>query len=150
MDLMDLSGVVVRAYEPEDRGHVIDSWLRSYHRGSVPSLEWIEYPEYAQRVGDRICSWIDRGKVEIVVCVAQEDRTHILGWIAVERRGARRWLRYLYVRELYRRRGLGRMLLESVRQMEADKRWIICVQTRQWRRFAARMAEDDGWTFVMR
>lgn len=105
-----MDGVAFRPYRPGDRNFVLSSWRDSY-RNSIrhPDLSaWIRKSAYHDAHNLYIATALDSDVV--LVAVSPEDDDQILGWCAYGD-GTRH---YVYVKELYRRRGIGSALLAEM------------------------------------
>lgn len=94
--------------QPEEFAFVFDSWARSFRRspwaGCVPNHL---YPAVS-REGSKCI--VDRPTARVVVAVAPGDTRRVMGYYVAEpEKGVLHWL---YVKEAFRRMGIGRALLE--------------------------------------
>jgi len=116
-----------RVAAPDDRAFIVDSWVEGYRHCHAAGL--IPMPHY-QRVYREACNWmLDRPGV--TVTIAESDGT-LLGWIAVEQgvvvpthhRDGGKWqdslepancpmVLYAFVKDPYRRHGIGRALFAA-------------------------------------
>lgn len=106
----------------DDLNFIRSSWLKSYAptvrrvvpRDTFMALHW----EVAMGL-------IDRPNATVVIACAKagEDDTdeekaskrhQIIGWAAGETAGARSWFHYLYVKDAFRRGGIGKALVRKV------------------------------------
>ena len=101
--------VSFRPLEPGDVPFVMDSWLKSYRTspwaGVVPNNRYFEV------YGEAITGLLARGAKVHIAC-AGHDRTKILGWLCSEDVHGGQVIHYVYVKDPYRRKGLGHSLME--------------------------------------
>lgn len=103
--------VEFRSATADDMAFVLDSWLKSFRTspwaGVIPNNLYHEVTQAA--VNDLIV----RG-ARIIVAGVRGKPDRILGWVCVEAlKGDAAVCHYLYVKDPYRRRGLGTHVLET-------------------------------------
>ncbi len=103
--LLDL--VEFRPMLPGDHNFVRSSWLRS-HRAVC---EWAPRDAYFRLHHDVVEGLLERATC--IVAASKSDADQILGWACGEP-GERPLLHYAYVKQTFRRQGLGRELLRRV------------------------------------
>lgn len=107
-------GVVVRDYDPEsDLSYVTDSWRRSYEyskwSGTLPTKVYVEaYKAAIQHLLDLPSTKI------LIVCTEKNDEldldeNFIIGYVVYDL--DRPVVHYLYIKEPFRRKGIGKALL---------------------------------------
>lgn len=100
-----LESVTYRALEPDELPFVLDSWSRSWRvsewAGTVPNHL------AASVLRELVGGLIARG-AKITVA---DFGGRILGWVCYEHKGDDTVLEFCYVKDPYRRRGLGRELV---------------------------------------
>lgn len=138
----DLIPCELRPADPDDRGYVVDSWLKSYRstKGHPTQTPHMDLPDYAY--------WSRFGHVGLVeallrasdVMVACKPDTpfFIFGWTAytsaARADGDAPVLHYIHVREEYQRQGFGLRLLahavgdaaayEVTHETKAFRHWL--------------------------
>ncbi len=112
----------IRAAEPGDMDFVGSTWRRSYDRA-----EYARAPSLLTYIASQRAA-IDRALAAATVDVAYsvEHPEVILGWVAHAERAV---LHYLYVKDRYRRLGIGQALLEHA--LGSDTREVFC--SHHWR-----------------
>lgn len=96
----------IRPAHREDRPFIFSSWLKSY-RDSLP-LVW--NGTYYAGQHSLIESLLDDDQTEIVVAGPVGDDLTIFGWAVRSKPSTLRALHYVYVKEAFRRMGIGAFL----------------------------------------
>lgn len=104
----------IRPYDPPtDRNFILSSWIKSYRR--APSARILDPMLYSREQHALVCRLLDRSTV--MVAVDPLGATTIHGWVVATPRAHERELstvHYTYVKDRWRRLGVGKMLLDSV------------------------------------
>jgi len=120
--------VLTRVATPDDLRFVHSSWHTSHWKSWAH--KHIEREEYAPGQDRRIAILLARA--ETVVAYFPEAPTEILGWVCAE--PYRSVLHYVYVKGVYRERGIARGLVEPMKP-----RWYTHYVDARGRTFAAAM-----------
>lgn len=106
----------LRKVEPDEIGHVIDSWARSFahfNKQAVPPSgmsAWFWHRTHRAGIRDQLNS----PRTRVLVAVHPEEPDTIMGWVCWEPPGDHPLsLHYLYVKKIVRRNGVGAALLEA-------------------------------------
>lgn len=99
--------IQLRSKRDDDRGFIYKNWLRSY-RDSEGWVSNTVYYWHQHRIIDRL--WNDPGVVWLVA-VSQADPTHIYGFLCGEQTDAGFVVHYVYVRQVFRRKGVATALV---------------------------------------
>ncbi len=101
--------VTLRAFAPTDAGLVFSSWLRSYWDARPLPLREVPRELFFADRGHHgvVTRLIGRGAV-VVAC--SDDPDEIYGWMCIDGRA----LHYVYVKELWRSKGVARALMASL------------------------------------
>lgn len=101
--------VLYRDLEPGDVSFVLDSWIKSFrdspYAGVIPNHRFFDITH------EVIEELLARG-AKVEVAAAKHDPTRILGWVCYEPVNGGLAVHYLYVKDPFRLRGLGKTLLE--------------------------------------
>lgn len=97
--------LVVRPARASDRGYVLKNWLRSYAESRFAREAGKPYWRGEARLIDR---HIERGEVNVAAYA--EDDDVIAGFICA----SYRVLHFVFVTESYRRKGIAKMLVDSL------------------------------------
>jgi GNAT superfamily N-acetyltransferase len=99
--------VVLRDMRSDDNAFVRDSWLRS-HFNAHPERDVINRRVHLAGQSRRIDRLLERSIVRIAAY--EDDSDLVLGWVCVENER----VHYVYVKKLYRKQGIARMLLSDL------------------------------------
>lgn len=98
---MNQDQVVLRALSENDRNFVLDSWRQSYRRFN----KYRDHKALREHLIDNST---------ILVMHPRKNREQILGWICWSTNVTfGPWLHYIYVKNPFRRRGLGSLMLAA-------------------------------------
>jgi hypothetical protein len=100
-----------RAFTPEDMAFVHDSWARSYYSGTCAHrfLTPDEFHAYHRPIRERFFA---RPTATVIVCCNASDAWQIVAWIAVEQIPSGLVVQYIYVKDLFKGRGICRQLIK--------------------------------------
>jgi GNAT superfamily N-acetyltransferase len=136
--------MLISTPEPDEWAFIFDSWARSYRRspwaGTVPNHLWDAVSRAAS------AGLVDRGATVVVAVTpieGQEGR-RIMGYAVVE--PDKRCLHWLYVKDDFRRMGVGSSLLKAVCP---EGEWTYTHRTRMSERFLNRRARRFFWDPVL-
>ena len=129
---MSSTGVKFRSLNWENTsevGFVYKSWLGSYknHAADIP---YSIYRKVYQELLDRI---MKRDGCSVILAVHPEHEDQIFGFAVIERSTPA--LHYIYVKEDYRRKGVGTDLLEFINQGNNSGEFTFTHSTRLGRTF---------------
>ena len=101
-----------RPYSKDDIPFLQNSWGTSYYKGALYSRH-IDPTEFHKRHRPIRENFFDKPNTAVICCVACEDETIILGWIAVEtiHNSDSILLHYMYVKQSFKGEGIARELL---------------------------------------
>lgn len=97
---------VMRPGHADDRAFVFSSWLKSY-RDSMPLVWNGTYYAGQHSLIERL---LDDAQTQVVVASPIDDDLTILGWAVRSKPSTLRALHYVYVKEAFRRMGIGASL----------------------------------------
>jgi hypothetical protein len=117
--------LTIRLAQPADMNFVAASWFTSYWKNTARA-EGIEQPVYTRGMNQLIDGLLQRS--DVIVAVLDEVPDEILGYAVVED-GACHWV---YVKSVYRRRGIATGLLRSTARR-------FSLQTSQGKKLAAKL-----------
>ena len=105
----DTLPVEVREATPDDRGFIVQAWLRGYQRS--PEVEVLTGPEYSPAQRDLINRILARGQAWIIF--NREIPTQYFGFVVSERDSSLEVavVHWVYVKKEFRDLGLARALL---------------------------------------
>lgn len=105
-----------RPYEPSDINFIHSSWGRSYYKGAnyIRSMSPTEFNEHHRPIRDKLLA---SKKSIIIVCASKMDPSLIIGWVMIEPRDTiGKIVHYLYVKEAFKREGIGAELLSLLKE----------------------------------
>lgn len=110
----DLSNSMsVREVRPTDLPFILDSWCRSYRDSKFAGTVTNDtYPSVQRNTVEQLMA---RG-AKYLLAVSLSDSDQILGWVCYEPVKGGTCVHYLYVKDPYRRLGLGTYLSELARE----------------------------------
>lgn len=109
-----MSAIAYRRATAADMGFVVDSFLESFRTAHSAGL--ISMEDWRVVMTRQLSLLLARSGVEIHVAHHPGDDSHIAdlyGWLAVEKSHPTPFVIYAYVKQSYRRMGLGRALLKA-------------------------------------
>lgn len=144
----------IRKAHPNDIPFITNSWLKSY-RGSkeVSGTPNNQYYFYQHKLIEALVP-----RSIVLVVANRADSTHILGWTCAEIADTALLLHYMYVKDAFRKQGIGSQLLHFMEEHESPPAIITTHRThrtdrllgseRTWfhNRYLAFENLDDGWT----
>ena len=101
--------IVFRPIAYEDKAFIFNSWLKSFRNGFM--VKNVDNTIYFLNHHKIVDSCTTKGTT-IICCDAQDSRI-IYGYICFEHIEGQFVLHYIYIKEVYRKLGLGKMLLEK-------------------------------------
>jgi hypothetical protein len=115
-----MTGIVVRAFEAGDKSFIYDSWLKSF-RNTSPFAKSIRDDVYYLGEASKITAMSMRPKSNVMIATFPDEPGVILGFIAFEPET----IHYCYVRDVWRKNGIARMLFEAsgLSRMSAFTHW---------------------------
>lgn len=124
---------------PDEFAFIFDSWARSFRRspwaGCVPNHL---YDAVSREAAKGI---IDRPGARVVVALPSPEVRRVMGYYVAEpERGVLHWL---YVKDSFRRMGVGKALLEHATAAVAPPSWVYTFRTRLAQRFLGPAFEWD-------
>lgn len=99
--------IAIRAAKPYDTPLIFSSWLRSYKACRDKHVEQTVYFKEHHKLIDRLLA-----EGQVLVATPQDDADTILGW-CVKSGGC---LHFVYVKEAFRRLGIGKALVGEFEQ----------------------------------
>jgi GNAT superfamily N-acetyltransferase len=123
--------------EPEEEGFVAGVWQVSFredvHRSSQhhPAYRAVK-PALKTDLRRQVNTLLAKPGAVVLLATNPEDAQHFLGFIAYELlplQGGPLIVHYLYVKQLYRRMGVGRALLDAARGTNAEQPIIYTHRT---------------------
>lgn len=103
----------MRPFVPADFKLVMDSWSKSWREspwaGAIPNNR------FHAVFTDAVAQLVERGAQFVVLCAAANE-DQIIGWACYELVRDGTALHYLYVKDPFRRRGLGAELVQAVKE----------------------------------
>lgn len=104
--------IAFRPYKESDLNFIRSSWSSSYYRGAdyTKFMSPKEFNDQHRPIRDEL---LLSPNVAIIIACNPNDEDLILGWILVETKEDQFILHYLYVKEVFRREGLGRELVRK-------------------------------------
>jgi hypothetical protein len=109
--------MILREHQDSDTNFVLSTWLRSFYEAlkfySSGTIV-VPYPKddiFFQGHQAKIKAIIMSPKTRVVVCVAPDDETQIMGWIAFDDE----CVHYCYVKHMYRKLGIGKRLIAEAK-----------------------------------
>lgn len=127
--------ITFRPATQDDVNFIFNSWLKSFRGGTLAT--GVSNPiYYAQhhRLIEGICK-----SAQILVAVNAADLAQIFGYVAYEPMEGMNVVHYIYVKEPYRRLGLGKLLLEQAK-IDAKKPFFCTHRTNVMRFLERRYA----------
>lgn len=124
-----LSAIAYRRATREDMAFVVDSFLESFRTAHSAGLICMD--DWRVVMTRQLSLLLARTGVEIHVAYHPGDTDHVadlFGWIAVERAEPTPFVLYCYVKQSYRRMGIGRALL-SAAGLEPTGSWEYAAKT---------------------
>lgn len=103
----------------EDESFIYSSWLKSY-RGANANTG-VSSTVYFSRHKRRIAKILERPETVVAIACSVEDPDSILGWVCFEMRRGCAVVHFLYVKQAYRRFGIGVTLLDMVKAGAGSK-----------------------------
>lgn len=101
--------VAVRDAEPGDEGFVYNSWLRSYR--DAPAVNGTPSAVYYRYHHPLLEALLARPEVSVLVACDPSSPDRIHGWLCSEPAGTVLVCHYAYVKQIWRRKGIGSLLL---------------------------------------
>lgn len=103
--------ITFRPQTTEDLPFIHNSWGESIYRGSPAyrALTPAEFHSFHRPTRERFFA---KPNTAVIVAVNPNDHWQILGWIAVEKIPSGIILQYVYVKSIYKRRGLAKELVK--------------------------------------
>jgi ribosomal protein S18 acetylase RimI-like enzyme len=103
--------IMMRPYMPEDQAFLFNSWLKSFRNGTVcNNVDNSVYYTNQHIVIERLLQ-----TSKVIVCCNSEDPRIIYGYCVYEHIQGQFVLHYIYVKNIYRKLGLARKLLEETK-----------------------------------
>lgn len=105
--------VTIRPWLPGDVGLVVDSWLRSFRIGSSSAKAMLSnlYQRSQKEIIDSILQ-----RAEVLVACSPGNPDLIFAFIVFEKEPTVTALHYLYTKAAFRRFGLARKLVDSIKE----------------------------------
>ena len=104
-----LDEVTFRPLDPDEMGFVMDSWFRSYRNSEWAGV--IPNHLYYPTMREMLASLISRGAKILAAIAVTEEGERVIGYVCHENKKMETVLHYLYVKDPYRRAGLGKKLV---------------------------------------
>jgi ribosomal protein S18 acetylase RimI-like enzyme len=129
--------ILMRPARPEDQAFIYNSWLKAY-RNSKLTREWpneIYYKAQAKAI-----TQIFFAAKTIIACSA-EDKSQIYGYIVFQKVSETQIVHFLYVKQVFRRLGIGKSLVEKAFGEQTDEQeihtthWLPRCRKLGWKRF---------------
>lgn len=99
----------IRPYNAEtDSSCVLDSWWRGLQ--STPQFAWLPRSAFSSAMRAQLTDDIADGTIRVDVACDVDDPSQIFGWVAYDGTAPTLCLHWVYVKQLYRRNGIARML----------------------------------------
>lgn len=106
---------IYRPYEQTDLNFVRKTWAMSYYYDNYLKnhLSIKQFHHYHRPIRERILA---EPTLAVIICASEANPDQILGWIAAEvlEESKQMIIHYIYVKDLYRKEGIGKSLLEKV------------------------------------
>jgi GNAT superfamily N-acetyltransferase len=135
-------------FEPpndKDEALIMSSWLRSYRNSATGRQVSLDSQYFAWQ--HALASALVRRGTTIVARPGSWDEG-IVGWVCGERRGDRAVLHYVYVKQAYRKAGMGLALCEALTNaLDSPSGPVIYTHDR---RPYSQAARKRGWLFDVR
>lgn len=116
---LEALGMTIRVGRESDYGFVYDSWVNSLHSGN-PVYKCIRMKFFKQHMRKLIGKALNPYRLNVVCDITNDDM--IYGWCVHNFDGH---LLYLYVQQLWRSKGIGTLLLESVPELKSYAGWTF-------------------------
>lgn len=101
--------ISLRAYAPADRTYVLSTWARSACSGSRLNISrWMD--RHADTMRELEAALHVKAIVAVDAATLREGEPTIVGWVAFS---GKSFIHYVYVRQLYRRRGIAKAMLQA-------------------------------------
>lgn len=109
---------VLRPLVQADSNFLYSSWIRSFRASSVNA--GLPGREYHARQKRRIGVILGRPDTAVIVACDPDDDEHIYGYVVFEMGEVTAMLHYVYVKESFRRFGLGGVLIDLVKRLPRE------------------------------
>lgn len=103
-------GLIYRPAEPAELDFILDSWLKSYR--TSPWAGVVRNHRYHEETRGTIEDLLGRG-AKLTVASAP-DTGRVLGWVCHESKQDVLVIHYIYVKDPFRKLGVGKSLIESL------------------------------------
>ena len=114
-----MQNIQIRGYEKaSDFNFIIHSWLKSYQ--DTPVCRDIPGPVYFAGQGSHIEEILRNPETIGMIICAKDDPDQIMAYAIFDNKVP--VVHYVYVKNVFRKRGLGRMLFDIMRNHHKDKR----------------------------
>lgn len=132
---------IIRPATQDDAGFVIETWLRSYRSSAWASR--IPGDVYWSRYGHMgfVEDMVRGGRAVVLVACLPSDRSFMYGWSAWAPQGQSDTLHFVYVKDDWRGKGIGKVLA----RLPAGPGLKVTAHTLPWRKFAQK--HGINWEF---
>lgn len=101
--------ILIREFKPEDVNFIISCWVKSSYKSSTGYKERLGV--YHRGIDSLIKKKYDRKELLAYVACMEDDPDLLLGFVVI---GMDMSLHYVYVKEAFKRQGIGTKLLDHV------------------------------------
>ncbi len=107
----DLDIVGIREGEPKDAAFVLDSWLMSFRSSHFSGP--ISFKRYRAVYTEEVTDLVTRDRATVNVAYNRHDPAQIFGFLCFESGHRHPVLHYIYVKQAFRNRGIGKLLTDD-------------------------------------